>query len=51
MASKASGLYKIEGGKLVRTHKVCPKCGPGVFMGAHKDRNACGRCGFTEFHR
>ena len=28
---------------------VCPKCGPGVFMATHKDRVACGCCGYTEF--
>jgi small subunit ribosomal protein S27Ae len=27
--------------------RMCPKCG--VRMGAHKDRLACGRCGYTEF--
>ncbi|HJK62525.1 MAG TPA: 30S ribosomal protein S27ae, partial [Methanocorpusculum sp.] len=27
----------------------CPRCGPGVFMGEHKDRFACGKCGYTEF--
>lgn len=44
----ASNLYKIEDGKLVRTRKQCPQCGPGVFLAAHKDRRACGRCGYTE---
>lgn len=43
--------YKVEGGKLVRTKPVCPKCGPGVFMATHKDRKACGRCGYTEFNQ
>lgn len=41
--------YKVEGGKLVRTKPVCPKCGPGVFMAEHKDRVSCGHCGYTEF--
>jgi small subunit ribosomal protein S27Ae len=44
-------LYKIEGNKLVRTRKACPKCGPGVFLGEHKDRNSCGNCGYTEFKK
>lgn len=50
MAGKggASGLYKLEGNKLVRTRKQCPKCGVGVFMAEHKDRRACGRCGYME---
>jgi len=40
--------YKIESGKIVRLRKFCPICGPGVFMAKHKDRWACGRCGYTE---
>ncbi|MHB8605668.1 MAG: 30S ribosomal protein S27ae [Thermoplasmatota archaeon] len=43
------GAYKVEGGKLVRLRKTCPKCGPGVFLGEHKDRVSCGNCGYTEF--
>ena len=43
------GLYKVEGGKLVRLRKACPKCGAGTFLAEHKDRNSCGRCGYTEF--
>lgn len=27
----------------------CPKCGPGVFLAAHKDRETCGKCGYTIF--
>ena len=46
-ASSKRDAYKVEGGKLVRTKPVCPKCGPGVFMATHKDRKACGRCGCT----
>lgn len=42
------GLYKVEGGKLVRQRKACPKCGPGTFLAQHKDRTSCGRCGYTE---
>ena len=41
--------YKVEGDKVSRTKPVCPKCGPGVFMATHKDRVACGCCGYTEF--
>jgi small subunit ribosomal protein S27Ae len=40
--------YKIEGNKLKRA-KYCPRCGPGIFMSQHKNRKACGRCGYTEF--
>ncbi len=41
--------YTVEDGKLVRNHKECPKCGPGTFMAKHSDRQACGKCGYTEF--
>jgi ubiquitin-small subunit ribosomal protein S27Ae len=44
-------LYKVEGGKLVRQRKACPKCGPGKFMARHEDRQSCGHCGFTEFQK
>ena len=30
-------------------NKTCPKCGPGMFMGQHKDRVVCGSCGYVEF--
>lgn len=46
--SQASKFYEIKGDKLVRTHKACPKCGPGVFLAQHEDRSHCGKCGFTE---
>ncbi len=39
--------YKIEGGKLIRLFKFCPKCGRP--MATHKDRYSCGYCGYTEF--
>ncbi len=29
-------------------HKYCPKCGPGVRLAEHKDRRACGKCGYFE---
>jgi ubiquitin-small subunit ribosomal protein S27Ae len=28
--------------------KMCPKCGPGVRLAEHKDRRACGKCGYFE---
>ncbi len=46
-----SKLYKIENGKLERTHRSCPKCGQGYFLGDHYDRWACGKCGYTTFKR
>jgi small subunit ribosomal protein S27Ae len=28
--------------------KACPKCG--CRLAAHRDRSACGKCGYTEFN-
>ena len=47
---KRSKLYSVDGQrKATTTHRHCHRCGPGVFMGEHKDRFACGKCGYTEF--
>ncbi len=43
------GLYKVDGDKLERLRKECPKCGPGAFMAKHADRQSCGKCGYAEF--
>ena len=32
----------------VPTLKNCPKCGTGVKLAEHKDRRACGKCGYFE---
>eukprot|EP01006_Ploeotia_vitrea_P049447 TRINITY_DN67339_c1_g2_i1.p1 TRINITY_DN67339_c1_g2~~TRINITY_DN67339_c1_g2_i1.p1 ORF type:complete len:164 (-),score=40.65 TRINITY_DN67339_c1_g2_i1:52-543(-) len=43
-------FYKVdENGKITRTKTECPHpdCGAGVFMGSHKDRQYCGKCGLT----
>jgi len=47
----SSKYYKIEGDKLVRTHRSCPKCGPSFFLANHYDRWSCGNCGYTVFKR
>ena len=44
----ANPLFAVKDGKIVRTHRACPKCGPGVFMAQHKDRAHCGKCGHME---
>jgi len=41
-------VFKVEGDKIVRQRKSCPKCGEGVFLADHKDRASCGKCGYTE---
>jgi len=48
---RRSSHFKIEGGKITSTKKYCPRCGPGVMMAEHKDRTACGKCGYTEFKK
>jgi small subunit ribosomal protein S27Ae len=45
--SKKWEKYTVEGDTL-KKNRTCPKCGPGVFMAEHKDRFACGKCGYME---
>ncbi len=40
--------YEVAGDALKRKNKICPKCGPGTFLAEHKDRRACGSCGYME---
>ena len=42
-------FFKIEGDRINRLRKHCPKCGPAVFLAEHKNRFSCGKCGYTEF--
>jgi ubiquitin-small subunit ribosomal protein S27Ae len=40
--------YSVDdSGKVTRTRKSCPTCGPGIFMATHKDRFHCGTCAMT----
>ncbi len=39
---------KKEGPTAYIPHKYCPKCGAGVRLAEHKDRRACGKCGYYE---
>ena len=43
--------YSASGDKLERKNKMCPKCGDGTFLAAHKNRAHCGKCGYTEFQK
>ena len=45
MAKARVGLYNTKGEQLTRTHKSCPKCGPGTFLAEHPNRRSCGKCG------
>ncbi|MHA1997579.1 MAG: 30S ribosomal protein S27ae [Promethearchaeota archaeon] len=42
-------LLIVDGGKIIRTNTVCPRCGPGFYMAAHYDRRTCGNCSYTQF--
>jgi len=44
-------LYKVEGNKVSRSKKFCPRCGPGVFLAQHKNRIFCGKCHYTEYQK
>ena len=44
-------MWVIEGDKVVRARKTCPKCGPANFLADHYDRMHCGNCGYTLFKR
>jgi len=48
LTSKKYAKYKVEG-DTVKAAQTCPKCGPAMFLGLHKDRKHCGKCGYTEF--
>lgn len=48
MAKARIGLYKVAGESVERTHRPCPKCGPGIFLADHENRRSCGRCGYSE---
>lgn len=47
--SKKYTKYKVEGDKITRTSRFCPRCGAGVFLMQAKDRVYCGKCGYSEF--
>ena len=42
-------IFKVEGDRISRQRRHCPKCGDGVFLAEHKNRVSCGKCGYTEF--
>lgn len=44
-------LYAVEGEKVVRSRRFCPRCGPGVFLAEHDNRYSCGNCGYTEIKK
>lgn len=46
---KKGEYYELKEEKVERKKLFCPKCGAGVFMGTHKERSVCGKCGYTEW--
>ncbi|MCH8067033.1 MAG: 30S ribosomal protein S27ae [Nanoarchaeota archaeon] len=47
-AMQIGKLYQVSGDKIERKNKFCTKCGPGYFLAKHKDRETCGKCGYSE---
>lgn len=39
-------LYKVTDNGVECLRKQCPKCGPGIRLASHYDREYCGRCGY-----
>lgn len=37
-------LYTVEGNVAKRKKEPCPRCGPGTFLAAFKNRKYCGKC-------
>jgi small subunit ribosomal protein S27Ae len=48
---KRSAYFSVSGKSVTLQRRYCPRCGPGVFLGEHKDRASCGKCGYTEFKK
>lgn len=44
---KKSAKWKLYEPSGKRKNTPCPKCGEGVFMAEHKNRQSCGNCGYT----
>jgi ubiquitin-small subunit ribosomal protein S27Ae len=45
---KVYTLYEVSGDTIKRKNKMSPKS-PGDFLAKHKDRDTCGKTGYTEF--
>jgi len=43
--------YTVEGDKIIKKGRSCPRCGPGIFLSVGQGRAYCGRCHFTEFKK
>ena len=49
---KQHSLYEVDmkTSEIKRKLQLCPRCS-GVFLANHKDRKACGSCGYTEYNK
>ena len=52
--TKKSDAMKIEGDKIKKEKRTCPRCGDGVYMAEHKEKDGktryyCGKCHYTEW--
>jgi len=43
--------YQVKDNQVNRKKTNCPRCGPGTWISQHKNRNYCGKCGYTEFKK
>jgi small subunit ribosomal protein S27Ae len=50
-AKGVSKYYEVSGDTIKSRKSVCPRCGNGVFLAEHGDRQSCGKCGYTEFKK
>lgn len=41
--------YEVQGNELKRRRKSCPRCGEGTWLAKHRNRQYCGKCGYTVF--
>ncbi len=44
-------LYEVKGHEAKRKNQSCPRCGPGTFLAAYRNRKYCGKCGFAEIQK
>jgi small subunit ribosomal protein S27Ae len=49
--TKKSSFYQVNGEKVERKRTPCPKCGAGIFIAEHANRQTCGNCGFTQWKK
>ncbi len=41
--------YEVSGETAKPKNKFCPRCGSGTFLSEQKNREYCGKCGYTNF--